>query len=42
MSHLVADPGGQAGSHVPVWALGLSGCLVCGSDYPKHGVFLSS
>lgn len=28
MSYLVADPGRQIGSHVPVWTLGLSGCMV--------------
>lgn len=41
MSYLVADPGRQTGSHVPVWTLGLSGCLLHGSDYSEHGVFLS-
>lgn len=40
MSYLVADPGRQTGSHVPVWTLGLSGCLLPGSDYSEHGVFL--
>lgn len=41
MSYLVADPGRQTGSHVPVWTLGLSGCLLHGSDYSEHGVSLS-
>lgn len=39
--NLVADPGRQTGSHVPVWALGLSDYLLHGSDYSEHGVFLS-